>query len=280
VDPGSSRMRRSLLRHVRRLPPGSIRAIVATHHHEEHSGNLNWLSGRAGAAVWVGAATARLLRPPRRLPWVRRTMIGQPPPLEEPFQILGGILPGAEFEVLPAPGHCDDHIVLYDRKEKLLLAGDAFMGTYFATPNPDVDSRLWLETLERLLDLDVEILVEGHGQIRTLRPDVPDTPGVVIREHPRKALEEKLRFLRWQREQIETGLQEGLPLRAVEATCFPWGLPWAWEAFWNDQMVKLLSLGHFSRTEQVRSFVRDPQGGDVLPAVYSARLYTGKPENR
>jgi hypothetical protein len=33
------------------------------------------------------------------------------------------------------------------------------MGSYFATPNPDVDSRKWLLSLERLMELDIEILV-------------------------------------------------------------------------------------------------------------------------
>ena len=89
------------------------------------------------------------------------------------------------LQVIPTPGHCDDHIVLYDPKEKVLLAGDAFMGSYFATPNPDVDSRKWLTSLERLMELDIEILVEGHGHIHTLRADIPDFPGVVIREDPR-----------------------------------------------------------------------------------------------
>jgi glyoxylase-like metal-dependent hydrolase (beta-lactamase superfamily II) len=82
--------------------------------------------------------------------------------------------------VIGTPGHCDDHIVLYDPKEKVLLAGDAFMGSYFATPNPDVDSHKWLMSLERLMELDIEIMVEGHGHIHTLRADVPDFPGVEV----------------------------------------------------------------------------------------------------
>jgi glyoxylase-like metal-dependent hydrolase (beta-lactamase superfamily II) len=41
IDPGSPRMRRSLARHLRRLPKGSVCGVAATHHHEEHVGNLN-----------------------------------------------------------------------------------------------------------------------------------------------------------------------------------------------------------------------------------------------
>ena len=275
VDPGSPRMRRSLARNLGRMPPGAIRAIVATHHHEEHVGNLNWLARRTGAAIHVSETTVRLLRPPRRLPWVRAFVIGQPPPLDLPFEILGPRLATAtgSLRVIPSPGHCDDHVVLYDPREKLLLAGDAFMGVYFATPNPDVDSLRWMETLERLLELDIEILVEGHGHIHTLRPDIPDIPGVVVRQAPREALEGKLHFLRWLRRQVEAGLREGLPIGAVRATCCPWGHGWPWKNLISDEAIRLLSLGHFSRTELVQSFLRDRAGREVFPTVYQAEFY-------
>jgi len=65
-------------------------------------------------------------------------IIGQPPNLQEPYRLLGETVDTASgfLQVIPTPGHCDDHIALYDPKEKVLLAGDAFMGSYFATPNP------------------------------------------------------------------------------------------------------------------------------------------------
>lgn len=125
--------------------------------------------------------TAQFLRPFKKLPWLRAVIIGQPPNLEPPFEILGDTLATdvGQLQVIASPGHCDDHVVLYDPKEKVLLAGDAFMGTYFSTPNPDVDSRKWLDTLERLVQLDIDILVEGHGHIHSLRADIGDFPGVV-----------------------------------------------------------------------------------------------------
>jgi len=125
--------------------------------------------------------------------------------------------------------------------------------------------------------LDIDVLVEGHGHVHTLRPDFPDIEGVVIREDPRAALEKKLAYLRWLREQIEAGKREGLTPAAVEATCFPWGSGRAWESFSKNELIRFLSLGHFSRSELVRSFVRtQPKGdvrGEVRPLVYQARVY-------
>ncbi len=239
IDPGSPKMRRSLARHLRRVKP-KITKVVATHAHEEHVGNLNWVSEVTGAPIFVC----------------------------ETVDTDSGYL-----QVIATPGHCDDHIVLYDPKEKVLLAGDAFMGSYFATPNPDVDSRKWLLSLERLMELDIEILVEGHGHIHTLRADIPDFPGVVIRQDPKVAISQKLDYLRWLREQIEAGFQEQLPVRVIEASCFPWGRRTSWESCATDECIRLLSLGHFSRTELVRSFVRT--NGDQLPTVYEVRMSGG-----
>jgi glyoxylase-like metal-dependent hydrolase (beta-lactamase superfamily II)/predicted DCC family thiol-disulfide oxidoreductase YuxK len=270
VDPGSPKMRRSLQRHLRQTKP-KITKVIATHAHEEHVGNLSWLSERTGAPVYVSQMTARFLTPSKKLPWVRAVIIGQPPNLKQPYHILGDAVntESGKLQVIATPGHCDDHIVLYDPKEKLLLAGDAFMGSYFATPNPDVDSRKWLVSLERLMELDIEILVEGHGHIHTLRTDIPDFPGVVIREDPKAAIAQKLEFLRWLRDQIESGIQEQLPMRVVEATCFPWGTRSSWESCATDECTRILSLGHFSRTELVRSFVR--RNSEALPTVYEIR---------
>jgi hydroxyacylglutathione hydrolase len=275
VDPGSPKMRRSLNRHLRHIKP-RITKVIATHAHEEHVGNLNWLSELTGAPVYVSEMTARFLTPFKKLPWVRAKIIGQPPNLKEPYRVLADTVntESGQSRVIATPGHCDDHIILYDPKEKLLLAGDAFMGSYFATPNPDVDSRKWLASLECLMELDIEILAEGHGHIHTLRADIPDFPGVVIREDPKLAISQKLDYMRWLREQIETGLREQLPIRVIEASCFPWGRRMSWESCATDECIRLLSLGHFSRTELIRSFVRP--NADPLPSVYEVRLSGGE----
>lgn len=277
VDPGSPKMRKSLERHLRHVQ-AKITKVIATHAHEEHVGSLNWLSEVTGAPIYVSEMTASFLRPFKKLPWVRATIIGQPPNLKEPYRLLGDSLETNTglLHVIGTPGHCDDHVVLYDPKEKLLLAGDAFMGSYFATPNPDVDSRKWLASLERLMELDIEILVEGHGHIHTLRADIPDFLGVVIREDPKVAISLKLDYLRWLREQIEVGFDERLPIRVIEASCFPWGRRTSWESCATDECIRLLSLGHFSRTELIRSFVR--ADSNPLPTVYELRMSADEAE--
>jgi predicted DCC family thiol-disulfide oxidoreductase YuxK len=85
---GSPRMRASLAQHLRRVNT-KISKIVATHAHEEHVGNRNWLSDITSAPIYLSEMTARFLTPFKKLPWVRATIIGQPPNLKPPFALLG-----------------------------------------------------------------------------------------------------------------------------------------------------------------------------------------------
>jgi glyoxylase-like metal-dependent hydrolase (beta-lactamase superfamily II) len=267
IDPGSTKMRNALRHHLDAQPP-TIHTVTATHHHEEHSGNLEWLSSSRNADLLLAPKTCERLRT-LRIPWMRRVIIGQPAPLTISPKPLGERLATlrSELQVIPTPGHSDDHVSFYDPQFKLLFAGDSFMGSYFSSPNPDVDSLIWIQTLERLLDLGVEILVEGHGHIHTLSSEIPDIPDVVIRHAPEAELKAKLDFFHWIRRQVVTGEAERMPASAIAATCFPWGHRWTWERFGADLVARLLSGGEFSRAELVRSFQRRPDG-EIMPKVY------------
>ena len=267
IDPGSLKMRNALRRHLDARPL-TIATVTATHHHEEHSGNLEWLASRLSADLLLAPKTCERLRT-LRVPWMRRMIIGQPALLTGSAKQLSSRVATARgvLEVIPTPGHSDDHVSFYAPQFKLLFAGDAFMGSYFSSPNPDVDSLVWIQTLEQLLDLGVEILVEGHGHIHTLSSKIPDIPDVVIRRAPEAELRAKLDFFRWIRRQVETAQLEGMPPTVIAATCFPWGCRWSWERFGADLAARLLSGGEFSRTELVRSFQRQP-AGEVMPGVY------------
>lgn len=277
VDPGSVRMRRSLAAHLRAAASRGQRvaAVTATHHHEEHVGNLEWAARRAAAPVMLADGVAGRLRPVASIPRARRLVIGQPPSLRSPVRAANESIPAgtAHLEVIKAPGHSPDHVVLWDPGERALLVGDAFMGAYFSSPNPDVDSRAWITTLKRLLDLDISIMVEGHGHVRTLRRDIRPVPGVVLRQDPRAEIARKLEFLTWLRARIAEARAEGRSDNAAVASCFPWGRRWSWERLAADEVARAGTAGEFSRHELVRSFYRTP--GELLPNVLEA-TFTAK----
>jgi glyoxylase-like metal-dependent hydrolase (beta-lactamase superfamily II)/predicted DCC family thiol-disulfide oxidoreductase YuxK len=258
VDPGSVRMRPSLATHLRAAAERGqpVAAVTATHAHEEHVGNLEWGARRTGAPVMLAPQIAARLRPAAPIPRPRAAIIGQPPSLHGPVtDATGGIaVTGGCLQVLPAPGHSPDHVVLWDPQERLLLAGDCYLGRYFSAPNADVDSHTWMSTLEHLLDLDISVMVEGHGHVHTLRRDIPPIPGVVIRTDPRSAIERKLEFLAWLGTRIAEATAEGRSQNAIVAACFPWSRTWSWRRLAADEIARIITRGEFSRHQLIRSF--------------------------
>lgn len=267
-DPGGTKLRRAVA-HYFTDRSITVSAVALTHHHEEHVGNGRWLADRLAVKLWLSRATAALLMPPQILPWTRAFIIGQPEALSGELNFIDGTLPTANgaLQVFPLPGHCDDELAFYDPEEKLLIAGDSFMGAYFSTPNPEVDNDRWILSLEKLMALKIEILVEAHGHIHTMRPDIPDVTGVVNRSDPQELLRSKLSYLSWLRDQVNSSVAEGLPIRAVEASCFPWVKAGSWERFINDEVVRMLTSGDFSRTRMINSFSRTDSADEIWPRV-------------
>lgn len=73
-----------------------------------------------------------------------------------------------EFQVIYTPGHASDGIVLYNRKEKVLISSDTLWENDMAVVTIRVEgSRAlfsWQESLEKLEALDVKIVYPGHGK--------------------------------------------------------------------------------------------------------------------
>lgn len=65
-------------------------------------------------------------------------------------------------ELLHAPGHAPEQLVVYDRAEQLLWAAD--MLSDIEIPFAMHNLRAYRETLDRLARLDVTVLVPGHGR--------------------------------------------------------------------------------------------------------------------
>ena len=73
------------------------------------------------------------------------------------------------LKVLHTPGHTPGHICLYDRKKKLLVSGDHIL--FDITPNitfwPELENslKMYLASLEKVYDLDVNLVLPGHRSI-------------------------------------------------------------------------------------------------------------------
>ena len=73
-----------------------------------------------------------------------------------------------EFQVIYTPGHASDGIVLYNRKEKILLSSDTLWESDMAVITVRVEGSRALfdmqESLEKIETLDVKRVYPGHGR--------------------------------------------------------------------------------------------------------------------
>ncbi|MDY0019864.1 MAG: MBL fold metallo-hydrolase [Anaerolineae bacterium] len=81
--------------------------------------------------------------------------------VEEGLELTFG---GEPVQVLyPGPSHTPDNVVVYFPARKLLFGGCMILGGDEVGNTADADMEAWPESVRRLMDLDVDLVVPGHG---------------------------------------------------------------------------------------------------------------------
>jgi glyoxylase-like metal-dependent hydrolase (beta-lactamase superfamily II) len=123
-----------------------VRALVVTHHHNDHVGAAAAMRERLNVPLYAHPETAR------RLPVTIDEV------LDEGDELAG-------LRVLHTPGHAPGHLCLLEPRTRTLVAGDmvAGQGTILIVPADDGDMAVYLESLRRLAELDLHVVVPAHG---------------------------------------------------------------------------------------------------------------------
>lgn len=150
IDPGPNI--ESHIEALLRLVGTRLRWILCTHAHHDHS----------PAAQIIHAAT-------------QAQLIGMPPPagerhdqtfapswpIEDGERLLG---PGFALRAVHTPGHASNHMCYLLEEERVLFTGDHVMqGSTVVIGPPDGCMSAYLQSLEKLLGLDVARFAPGHG---------------------------------------------------------------------------------------------------------------------
>ena len=158
-----------------------LRRIIFTHQDLDHVGSGADLVRQSDARVLAHSADAPYiegsLRPLKPSP----EMLQQRPQVRkvlerlEPVRIDEYVENGTRLDlaggtkVISTPGHTPGHISLYLERSKVLIAGDALTSERGSLngPNPSMtlEMRTGLQSIRRLVDLEVDTIVCYHGGV-------------------------------------------------------------------------------------------------------------------
>jgi len=162
------------------LKPESIKAILLTHGHVDHVGNLFWAQHFSGAPVYAHPAEqahidglypyAGSARWCGRLERAAYDVICYRPVRIDQFIADGDELPfWGGLRVVHLPGHTDGHCGFFSERHQLLFSGDLFASYFFNVhlPPPILNSKpeLLRGSLRRALALQARYIVPQHYDV-------------------------------------------------------------------------------------------------------------------
>ena len=179
VDTGMVGEPMLIRRLVRRLglKPGSIKAILLTHGHLDHAGNLAWLKEWTGAQILAHAEEARhvagtypykgVARWCGRLEAVGRFLFRYRAAAIDRFLNDEDELPfWGGLRVIHLPGHTAGHCGFYSAQHDLLFSGDLFASYFFNVHRPPAILNSVPEhfpvSVEKVRRLNPRWIVPGH----------------------------------------------------------------------------------------------------------------------
>ncbi len=176
----------------------SVRLLVCTHAHADHYGQAATIVERTGCQLWMhpnhGHASRAATDPQawleQRLEIARQSGVsaealrryaqerksadtGIAAYVEPDRDLVEGVTVATDlgdWHVVETPGHAPSHVCLFQPERRLLISGDHLLGRialffdYGFTPDPVGE---FLESLEKVEDLDARLCLAGHGRAFT-----------------------------------------------------------------------------------------------------------------
>ena len=160
IDTGQHHMQRHALDAIGDL---TVRQILLTHHHEDHSGNAAAFQKKTGAPVRGHILTASKLRKGYRIRLYQHLIWGRTAPVG--MATLDNSIHSDPYALVPVetPGHSKDHVVFLEKNFGWLFSGDLYIGERIKFFRSDEDLDAQIHSLQKVMRLDFDTLFCAHN---------------------------------------------------------------------------------------------------------------------
>ncbi len=141
-----------------------IELVACTHSHPDHFEGVEAYYDQETAKIALNPTEARFLAEVG--PMFARMMGLEMPKYRIDLDLNEGELEfdGLRLQVFHTPGHSPGHVCLYWAEAKVLFSGDLIFNQGVGrTDFPGGDGGLLKESIKRMAELDVELVLSGHG---------------------------------------------------------------------------------------------------------------------
>ena len=145
-----------------------IEAILITHGHFDHIGEIEYLKKHLNCEVYAGEnAKEYFENPDYNLSYMtgKEIILSDFVPLKEGDKVILKENPKFYLEVMETPGHTKDGVIYFNKEEKIAFVGDTiFKGTYGRTDLPGSSEEDIQESIKKILSLEEDmVLYPGHS---------------------------------------------------------------------------------------------------------------------
>jgi len=235
IDTGHSNMKKEIVPILTQLP---VQQIFITHHHEDHSGNLQALQDHFSCPTYASALCVELMKKPPAISFAQWLTWGT---ASANFNIIAEEqnirTPKYSFDLIPIPGHAVDMFGLHEANKGWFFSADLFVNDYIRYFMRNESMAQQIASIKRVLLLDFEVLLCSHN------------PQLI---EGKKQLKQKLQFLEDFYGKVSQLYHKGHSISSIFKEL---KLKRAWS-------LRILSTGGLSTKNMIQSVIRDEEKKD------------------
>ena len=235
IDTGHSRVEKHVLDQTRLL---SVNQLFITHHHEDHTGNLPAVMKQHNCPAYASTLCCETMKAPPPISFAQKLTWGTRPPSNDLVPVDDVLnTENYSFQLIHIPGHAHDMYALYEPNQQWLFSADLYINSYIGYFLKTESIAQQISSTKKVLELDFDVMFCAHN------PQL---------KNGKAKLKKKLGFLESSFEKVAHLYEKGLDAKAIFKAL----------KLKENKFVKLLSGGHLSQLNMVKSVIRDIEEGN------------------